>query len=209
MTLIQCPECGHPVSDKALQCGNCSYPIRAAAEVEPNLPPLTGASPTRGTSLSPHAIASLVLFGIVLLAFFFPFQDVILVRFTGLQIAFGKTSSTLINSLLPATHEPDPNGSLFGTLVACGLGLLGSLRFNRWPITQDLGFLVVRGVAAAGAAFGLGNYYSEISQFQVLTDALTGWYWLAACGAVVALGVNVAGIVSIFTGKTSLLTRAS
>lgn len=37
MALIECPECGHDVSDKAVSCPRCGYPMQLASEPQSNI----------------------------------------------------------------------------------------------------------------------------------------------------------------------------
>lgn len=37
MVLIKCPECNHDVSDKALSCPNCGYPLNTIASTKPRI----------------------------------------------------------------------------------------------------------------------------------------------------------------------------
>lgn len=37
MSLIQCPECNHDVSDKAVSCPNCGYPMNSPTSIKPRI----------------------------------------------------------------------------------------------------------------------------------------------------------------------------
>ena len=64
MALIECPDCGRKVSERAVQCPQCAAPIAAAGA------PDNGVVTTQATAkpLKAHLAVSLALMGIGLLA---------------------------------------------------------------------------------------------------------------------------------------------
>lgn len=37
MALLKCPECAHDVSDKAVSCPNCGYPMNTPSSTKPRI----------------------------------------------------------------------------------------------------------------------------------------------------------------------------
>ncbi len=57
MALIECPECGHQVSDQASSCPNCGYPLTPAGAPEQWSQPTTpAAAPTTGEPVPPMSL---------------------------------------------------------------------------------------------------------------------------------------------------------
>jgi len=60
MALIKCPECSNEVSDKAIACPKCGYPLQPAAQPQPSDPALQ--AQIKQTLLNEGPIAAIKLY---------------------------------------------------------------------------------------------------------------------------------------------------
>ncbi|MCX5782595.1 MAG: zinc ribbon domain-containing protein [Elusimicrobia bacterium] len=68
MALVKCPECGHEISDKALQCVRCGYPVKPDIEKKQTPPNIASANTAALTGSLQSPKAKIGLFGYIALA---------------------------------------------------------------------------------------------------------------------------------------------
>jgi DNA-directed RNA polymerase subunit RPC12/RpoP len=69
MSLMDCPECGHRVSDKAYACPSCGYPLAAQpGQKGSQWPAVVGG--VAGTWISAKALTTIIVGVVMFLGFF-------------------------------------------------------------------------------------------------------------------------------------------
>ncbi len=69
MSLLDCPECAHKVSDRAFACPSCGYPLQAPTEGKPRVWPGVIGN-VAGTWISANALATIIVGGAMVIGFF-------------------------------------------------------------------------------------------------------------------------------------------
>lgn len=170
MALVNCPECGHQVSESATTCPNCGHPLPgdAGAQVSKSLdvtyPPATA------LIFAMIAAAALVIGS--------------LLPWISVRSIFGTLNASGIEG----------DGVL--TLVAGGLlGALSGVAWSKRNASKTTGILIV----LLGAATGLiaFNVFSNVAGAADLNDdlvftAVGSGLWLVILGAAMAVGSGVA-----------------
>ena len=211
MALINCPECGIEISDKATACPKCAFPIAKHTDSpsEINVGNVTLQEPSNRNSKWKHI--SWISYLAIGLLFLLPFCDIScsgrkIVSLTGSVLATGATITPAIlgNEIGEAKDMP---ANLYAILALTSI-ILGFLLTIIYPNTNILSGLL--GLASAGFLIALQvtiNRKLDELQINLFTANFTVAYWIALIGGIFIAIINLSTSQhsKISTGQLILL----
>ncbi len=184
MALIKCPECGTEVSDKALNCPKCAYPLQQSTSKE------------NGSVKWKHV--SWITYLSIGLLFFLPFCDINcsgrkLVSLTGVVLATGaQISPTQLQTEIGESHEIPANLWAILAFASVFLGLIVSLTSSKPNILSGL-----LGIACATFLIILQTTINKkINEFDIgfFSVSFLTSFWIVV---IAAIGVGILNFVTV------------
>jgi hypothetical protein len=199
MALINCPECGTEVSDKALNCPKCAYPFQkpSNSDISQTEEKETKKSLKNETTKWWHV--SWITYLSIGLLFFLPFCDIScsgrkIVSFTGIVLATGaQISPSFLETEIGESKEVPANLWAILAFTSVLLGFLVSLTAYRTNILSGL-----LGIACAFSLIILQvTINQQINEIEIglFSATYTVAYWVVL---IAAIGV---GILNFMTAQ--------
>ena len=208
MSLINCPECGTEVSDKANACPKCAFPFKIAETItKPAIVEGVKSLPPRINRAWGHI--SWITYLSIGLLFLLPFCDLNcsgrkIGSLSGVVLVTGATlSPTVLGTEIGESRDIPANLWAVLAFLSTLLGLLVSLSYFRSNILSGiLGlacafFLIILQVSI--------NEKMNEAQFSLFTASFTVPYWIALISAVVIGIINFSTTQSHFS-QNELIT---